>query len=436
MPAADTKVPPAPATRSRRAPVASSKNRPAFVSKLWKMVNDPKNGEYIRWMPDGKSIQVVNREAFEKNVLPKHFKHSNFSSFVRQLNMYGWHKVQDVNSGSMHSNDEHWQFQSPNFIKDREDLLDNIVRNKGKHSEEDEEQQLELSKVLSELEQIKSRQIAIGEDLSRIQSDNELLWNEYYSTRELYEKHSQMLERIVRFLANMYGADGKLLDMFGGGQIPISHRLLMGSDPVNQFNLSTSDRASPQVQQLQELQDMQSRIHQSGVSTAKTSPSPSSDTPPSDFSKALIPSTRTRPLGGFTAPPVPPLNNGLPPNLETSTNGLAIPLSPSEIRRPSSSKLEELEADLANQGNSLKEVQELIQRISPSFGLNDELDPNFDVNDFLVNSPLNDGTVGTIPALDNVAYDDNAKAEDELANPAGYEVDSETAPPAKKSKRS
>lgn len=434
MPATDTKGPTAPAMRSRRAPVISSKNRPAFVSKLWTMVNDSKNSDFIRWMPDGKSIQVVNREAFEKNVLPKHFKHSNFSSFVRQLNMYGWHKVQDVNSGSMHSNDEHWQFQSPNFIKGREDLLDNIVRNKGKHNEEDEEQQLELSKVLSEIEQIKSRQITIGEDLSRIRNDNELLWNEYYSTRELYDKHSQMLDRIVRFLANIYGADGKLLDMFGGGQIPLSHRLLMGSDPVNQFDSSNSNQASPQIQQLQELQDMQNRIQQSGPSTAKTSSSTSSDTPPSDLSKALIPSTRPKPLGGFTAPPLPSSSNGLP-NLDASTNGLSLPLSPSDIRRPSSSRLEELEADLANQGNSLKEVQELIQRISPSFGLNDELDPNFDVDDFLVNSPLNDGTVGTIPALDNGPYDDNVKAEDELANPAGYEVDSETAPPAKKARR-
>ena len=108
------------------------KTRPAFINKLWNMVNDENNKDLIQWADDGNSFFVKNREIFVHEILPRYFKHSNFASFVRQLNMYGWHKVQDIRSGSIQgSSDDKWQFANENFIRGREDLLVNIVRQRG-----------------------------------------------------------------------------------------------------------------------------------------------------------------------------------------------------------------------------------------------------------------------------------------------------------------
>ncbi|ODQ65553.1 hypothetical protein NADFUDRAFT_82593 [Nadsonia fulvescens var. elongata DSM 6958] len=189
---------------------SAKKIRPAFVMKLWTMVNDTKNSQFIQWAPDGQSFQVTGREPFEKNVLPKYFKHSNFSSFVRQLNMYGWHKVQDVTAGAMQSNDETWQFKSPNFIRGRDDLLENIVRNKGPKGSDDEEDS-ELNLLLDELEIIKHNQSTITEELNRIRKDNELLWTENYQQRERHRAHTETLDKIMRFLASLYSNPAKIL---------------------------------------------------------------------------------------------------------------------------------------------------------------------------------------------------------------------------------
>ncbi|RXN00952.1 Heat shock factor protein 1 [Acipenser ruthenus] len=67
--------------------LGSGSNVPAFLTKLWTLVEDPDTDPLICWSPSGNSFHVFDQGRFAKEVLPKYFKHNNMASFVRQLNM-------------------------------------------------------------------------------------------------------------------------------------------------------------------------------------------------------------------------------------------------------------------------------------------------------------------------------------------------------------
>ena len=72
------------------------KKKKSFLSKLYDILNNTTYKEIIYWNKEGKGIIIANVYEFSTMVLPKYYKHSNYSSFVRQLNLYGFHKIQGV----------------------------------------------------------------------------------------------------------------------------------------------------------------------------------------------------------------------------------------------------------------------------------------------------------------------------------------------------
>ncbi|KAF3986911.1 hypothetical protein FT663_04678 [Candidozyma haemuli var. vulneris] len=116
--------------------MSSRKEEPAqggsndFVKKLFQMLSEDKYMSVVRWTASGNSFVVLDTNEFTKEILPRHFKHSNFASFVRQLNKYDFHKVKISNEEKQHYEygDDAWEFQHPEFRKDDINALENIRR--------------------------------------------------------------------------------------------------------------------------------------------------------------------------------------------------------------------------------------------------------------------------------------------------------------------
>lgn len=99
-----------------------------FISKLKLLLSDEKYRKAIRWSENGGAILITDGEAFKRQVLDESaemFKTRNFTSFVRQLNLYGFRKVPINGKGDPSKNME---FEHVNFKRDRPELMHLVHR--------------------------------------------------------------------------------------------------------------------------------------------------------------------------------------------------------------------------------------------------------------------------------------------------------------------
>ncbi|GAX09999.1 heat shock transcription factor 2 [Fistulifera solaris] len=115
-----------------------SQDVPIFLRKTFHMI-DTCDASIAGWSDDGETFVVKDPVKFERTIIPQFFKHSKFSSFVRQLNFYSFRKIKYVDSIRIDPKLEaetanFWRFRHENFRKGRPDLLTEIKRMNGQKS--------------------------------------------------------------------------------------------------------------------------------------------------------------------------------------------------------------------------------------------------------------------------------------------------------------
>ncbi len=227
----------------------------------------------IRWSEKGDSFIVIDEDEFARTLIPELFKHNNYASFVRQLNMYGFHKQVSLADGSFNAgqrkNKSPSEYSNPYFQRDRPNLLWLIQKPKnapGKSSgkggtrakQEDADEEVDdtfnrdssippnygpiengsgmgngrqplmlgnagnslppdqFAAIQQELADIRANQAKITKLLNMTQIRHDQLYHQAKAFHHMHEQHDNSINAILTFLATIYNKNldqGTTMDM-------------------------------------------------------------------------------------------------------------------------------------------------------------------------------------------------------------------------------
>ncbi|XP_041004102.1 heat stress transcription factor A-7a-like [Juglans microcarpa x Juglans regia] len=146
---------------------------PPFLKKIFEMVEDPDTDRVVSWSETRDSFTVWDEHVFAQDLLPRYFKHRNFSSFIRQLNTYGFKKIDADN----------WKFANEGFQRGKKHLLKSIKRRSRLNKQQQQEGAVGVNPMKPRLE----------DELESLKEDQNVLKVEILNLRQKQENSQNQL---------------------------------------------------------------------------------------------------------------------------------------------------------------------------------------------------------------------------------------------------
>jgi hypothetical protein len=79
-----------------------NKEIPDFILKLYIILEKQEFENIISWATNGCEVHIKDHKKMEEIILPTYFRHKKIESFIRQLNMYKFGKVNKISKEKKH----------------------------------------------------------------------------------------------------------------------------------------------------------------------------------------------------------------------------------------------------------------------------------------------------------------------------------------------